>query len=70
MNDAIKIGDTAAVKTGFRSSRGSGRYGRTTTLVDKRTGDTLFVVLGEYNRRELFEVYQDAEAKKAAEVAK
>lgn len=54
----MKVQDTKAVVSYFR---GEPKFGRTTTLVEKTTGRTLFVGMGICTRAELWDAMRDRE---------
>jgi hypothetical protein len=53
----IQLSQTKAIASHFR---GSSRFGRTTTLVNKQTGEKLVEVMGAASRKEAFAAYVSA----------
>lgn len=56
-HDMIQLSQTKAIASHFR---GSSRFGRTTTLVNKQTGEKLVEVMGAASRKEAFAAYVSA----------
>jgi hypothetical protein len=56
----MTVGETKAVKSGFR---GAAEFGRTTTLINKKTGEVLAEGMGECTRGQLWEMYLAARRK-------
>lgn len=56
MAQTITIKDVQTVKTYFR---GNAKYGRTTTLINKATGETLGSWMGCASKKDAFRAYQE-----------